>query len=120
VTDEICEVIITADDPEWLATFTRTLVADRLVACGHNIAPTRSIYRWQGEVRDETEARVALHTRARLVPRIVARTKELHPYEVPCVIALPVVDGDADYLEWIRAETTKEYRSPGKGSKYDR
>ena len=102
---EICEVIITADDADWLADFTSTLVHDRLAACGHNIAPIRSIYRWDGEVHDNIEARVALHTRLDLVPTIVERTRAAHPYDVPCVLALPVADGNPDYLAWVVAET---------------
>ncbi|MGY1835258.1 divalent-cation tolerance protein CutA [Blastococcus sp. SYSU DS0510] len=103
--EEFCEVVITAADADWLAGFTRTLVEERLAACGHHTAPIRSVYRWQGEVHDEPEARVALHTRRALVPRIVARTRELHPYDVPCVIALPLVGGNPDYLRWIDEET---------------
>ncbi len=102
---DYCEVIITAEDPEWLANFTRALVTDRLAACGQNISRIRSIYRWEGEVQDETEARVALHTRASLVPAIVKRANENHPYDVPCVIALPITDGNPDYLAWLAAET---------------
>ncbi|MGY1826312.1 MULTISPECIES: divalent-cation tolerance protein CutA [unclassified Blastococcus] len=103
--EECCEVVITAADADWLAGFTRTLVEERLAACGHHTAPIRSVYRWQGVVHDEPEARVALHTRRALVPRIVARTRELHPYDVPCVIALPLVGGNPDYLRWIDEET---------------
>jgi periplasmic divalent cation tolerance protein len=102
---EVCEVVVTAGDPEWLAGFTRDLVSDRLAACGQNIATIRSIYRWDGEIQDDTEARVALHTRASLVPAIVDRANRDHPYDVPCVIALPVVDGNPAYLEWVRTET---------------
>ncbi|ROT34132.1 divalent-cation tolerance protein CutA [Micromonospora sp. HM5-17] len=103
--EETCEVIITAADADWLAEFTRRLVTDRLAACGHNIAVIRSIYRWEGNVQDEDEARVALHTRRALVPEIVARSHQEHPYEVPCVIALPILDGNPDYLRWIIEET---------------
>jgi periplasmic divalent cation tolerance protein len=102
---EFCEVVVTADDAGWLAGFTRTLVEERLAACGHSVQQIRSIYRWQGQVHDEAEARVALHTRRSMVPAIVARAGELHPYDVPCVIALPVVDGNPAYLEWLAAET---------------
>jgi periplasmic divalent cation tolerance protein len=105
MTEEFCEVIITADSADWLAEFTRMLVEDRLAACGQNIATIRSIYRWKGVVEDESEARVALHTRMSLVPVIVARTKLEHPYDVPCVIALPIKDGNPDYLAWIAQET---------------
>jgi periplasmic divalent cation tolerance protein len=103
--EECCEVVVTADDAGWLAGFTRTLVEERLAACGHLVEPVRSIYRWDGELHDEREARVALHTRRSLVPAIVARTAELHPYEVPCVLALPVTGGNPDYLAWVRAGT---------------
>lgn len=103
--DDFCEVVITASDADWLAGFARTLVEERLAACGQTVATVRSIYRWNGEVHDEPEARVALHTRAALVPAIVERTGELHPYDVPCVIALPLVGGNPDYLRWIATET---------------
>jgi periplasmic divalent cation tolerance protein len=102
---EFCEVIITAGDPDWLASFTKRLVEDRLAACGQSITAIRSIYRWQGEVHDDPEARVALHTRASLVPVIVERTNEEHSYDVPCVLALPIIDGNPAYLEWIKSET---------------
>jgi periplasmic divalent cation tolerance protein len=72
---------------------------------GHNIAPIRSIYRWRGQIYDVSEARVALHTRASLVAEIIERTTKEHPYEVPCVVALPVVDGNPEYLSWVLAET---------------
>ena len=103
--DEICEVIITAPDADWLAQFTRQLVVQRLAACGHNIAAIRSIYRWEGEIYDLSEARVALHTRRSLVPEIVEQTNRNHPYKVPCVIATQVVDGNPSYIRWVNDET---------------
>lgn len=103
--EDCCEVVVTAADADWLAGFTRTLVEERLAACGHTVERIRSVYRWAGAVADEPEARVALHTRRSLVPEIVARTAELHPYEVPCVIALPLVGGNPAYLRWIVEET---------------
>jgi periplasmic divalent cation tolerance protein len=105
VTTEVCEVIITADDADWLAGFTRQLILDRLSACGQNISPIRSIYRWHGDIQDETQARVALHTRTSLIPEIVKRADEGHPDDVPCVIALPVIGGNPAYVEWVLAET---------------
>jgi periplasmic divalent cation tolerance protein len=102
---ECCEVVVTAADAEWLLAFTRRVVEERLAACGHTVAAIRSVYRWDGAVRDEPEARVALHTRASLVPAIVALADAEHPYDVPCVIALPISAGNPAYLEWIVAET---------------
>jgi periplasmic divalent cation tolerance protein len=66
MTDDLCEVIITAADADWLVEFTRRLVEARLAASGHNVSPIRSIYRWRGEIHDHAEARVALHTRRSL------------------------------------------------------
>lgn len=101
---ECVEVVITAESAEWLADFTRQLVDDRLAAAGHNF-PMRTIYRWKGTVYDERKARVGLHTRAALVPTIVERTDRDHADDVPCVIALPIVNGNFQYLQWIYAET---------------
>ena len=114
--EEFCEVVVTAADADWLAGFTRTLVEERLAACGHILSPIRSVYRWDGAIHDEAEARVALHTRRSLVPEVVARTAELHPYDVPCVIALPLVGGNPDYLDWVVRET-REPRSRAEGGR---
>jgi periplasmic divalent cation tolerance protein len=105
VDEECCEVVVTAADADWLAGFTRTLVEDRLAACGHVSGPIRSVYRWDGAVHDEPEARVGLHTRRSLVPAIVERTRDLHPYAIPCVIAMSLIDGNPEYLRWIVEET---------------
>ena len=63
------------------------------------------IYRWHGQVHDKTEGRVALRTRRSLVSRIVDRAKREHPYEVPSVVAVPIIDGGRDYLGWILEQT---------------
>jgi periplasmic divalent cation tolerance protein len=105
VDEECCEVVVTAAEAEWLAGFTRTLVEERLAACGQIVAPIRSIYRWEGAVNDEAEARVALHTRRSLVPAIIERARELHPYDIPCVIAMSLTGGSPEYLRWVVGET---------------
>ncbi|HEU5486233.1 MAG TPA: divalent-cation tolerance protein CutA [Microlunatus sp.] len=102
--EDVCEVIITADDEGWLIDFTRTLVSERLAACGHH-QPIRSVYRWQGALQEERELRVALHTRAALLDAIIERVRQAHPYDVPCVLAVPVIGGDQAYLDWVLAET---------------
>lgn len=104
--EEFCEVVVTAADADSLAGLTRTLVEERLAACGHQIEAIRSVYRWEGAVHDEPEARVALHTRRSLVEALTARVLALHPYDVPCVIALPLVGGNSAYLQWIAEVTT--------------
>src|SRR3954451_14258051 len=98
--DDVVEVVITAPDEEWLVTFTRLLVERRLAACGH-ITQIRSVYTWHGEIHDEHESRVALHTRAAHFSAIVAATKAEHPYEVPCAISHPITNANPSYRAWI-------------------
>jgi periplasmic divalent cation tolerance protein len=105
VDEECCEIVVTDADVDRLLVLTRTLVEERLVACGQHLAPIRSVFRWDGAVRDEAEARVALHTRRSLVDAVVARTVELHGYDVPCVLALPLFGGNPAYLRWVASET---------------
>ncbi|SDO80980.1 divalent-cation tolerance protein CutA [Lentzea jiangxiensis] len=105
MTSDLCEVVITAADAEWLTRFTGRLVADRLAAAVHNLAPISSTYWWEGEVQERHEARAMLHTRVTLVPAIVERANRDHPYRVPCVVATPLITGNPEYLDWIRAET---------------
>jgi periplasmic divalent cation tolerance protein len=106
MTEQVCEVIITAPDPEWLHRFTTQLVADRLCAAVHMV-PIQTAYRWHGRLHDKIETRAALHTRSDLVPAIVERTNREHPYEVPCIAVFPMVGGSRAYLEWIAQETDK-------------
>ena len=89
--DELCEVVITAPDADWLIDFTRRLVEDHLVASAQTITEVRSVYEWRGELIESAEARAAVRTRTSLVPAIVARLNEEHPYEVPGIVALPII-----------------------------
>jgi periplasmic divalent cation tolerance protein len=105
---DLCEVVITAPDPEWLKAFSRQLIEDGLCASAHNFAPVQSIYRWHGEIYERTEGRVSLHTSRSRIPEIVSRAKKQHPYEVPGVSARPIVDGNPDYLAWISQQTAAD------------
>ena len=102
---ELCEVVITAPDPDWLQEFTQSLVTERLASNVHNFSPVRSTYRWADEVHTRTEGRAALHTRRSLIPAIVERVREHHPYDVPSVSARAIYDGSPDYLRWIADQT---------------
>lgn len=106
---ELCEVVITAPDSDWLLELTRELVTTGLCASVHNFTPVRSIYRWRGEIFERTEGRASLHTRMSLVPVIVEKVKASHPYEVPGISARPIVGGNPDYLQWIADETSSPH-----------
>lgn len=81
------------------------LVQERLVACANIFAPIASIYWWEGRVRRDSEAVLIAKTRVELVASVVARVKALHSYAVPCVVSLPIEQGNPDFLRWIEAET---------------
>lgn len=106
--DEIADVFITAEDPEWLAEFTRRLVGDGLAACGNIIPGVRSIYTWEGNVEDGVEALVVLHTRKDLVQQIIERTNKEHPDDTPQILAVPVTDANPGYRDWLLAATAND------------
>lgn len=84
----------------------RTLVAEKLAACANILPAARSIYRWKGKVEDANEVLVLIKTRSEHFDRVRARILELHPYEVPEVLSVPVEQGYYPYLEWLARETS--------------
>ncbi len=81
------------------------VVGERLAACV-NIAPgLTSIYRWQGQIQRDSEALLLIKTREAFYSVLEARIRELHPYQIPEIIALPIQTGSAAYLDWIAAGT---------------
>ena len=102
---EFVVVFVTAPSPEVAANLAKTLVAEKLVACVTILPGLRSIYTWEGKVCDEEEVLCVLKTRRELFPLLRDRVTALHPYQVPEIIALPLVDGSAPYLTWLRDVT---------------
>jgi periplasmic divalent cation tolerance protein len=98
---EYRQVTTTLPDRESANRLGGRLVEERLAACAQVVGPVSSVYWWQGEVETAAEWYCYLKTTAERVPALVARIRELHPYETPEIIALPVVEGDAGYLKWI-------------------
>ncbi|MFL5381025.1 MAG: divalent-cation tolerance protein CutA [Longimicrobiaceae bacterium] len=83
----------------------RALLDERLVACANLVPGVTSLYRWEGEVQEEDEVLLVMKTSSGLVPRLTARIPELHPYELPEVLALRVTDGLPAYCRWVLDET---------------
>jgi periplasmic divalent cation tolerance protein len=77
-------------------------VAERLAACAQVDGPLQSTYRWHGSVETATEWSCRLKTTADRLPGLVARIRQLHPYEVPEIVAVAIADGDPAYLRWIQ------------------
>jgi periplasmic divalent cation tolerance protein len=101
---EYRSIYITAKDEEEARKLGRTLVEEKLVACA-NYFPVNSIYRWKGEIQEEKEIAIVAKTRLELVDSLIKRVKQLHSYEVPCVVSWIIDKGNPDYLEWIKEST---------------
>lgn len=97
-------IYITTKDEAEAKRIGKALVVERLVACV-NIHPIQSIFRWEGRISEETEAAMFAKTKAELVSEVIRRVKELHSYEVPCIIALSIAEGNPDFLNWINQST---------------
>lgn len=104
--EEPIVVLVTAGCEEAAAKIARALVEERLVACASLVAGVRSIYRWQGSVVDARECLAILKTERRRFADVERRVRELHDYEVPEIVALPIIAGFEKYLAWIAAETS--------------
>ncbi len=98
---ECCQVTTTVDSREAADRIARALVADRLAACAQVIGPIRSTYWWQGRVEQADEWYCHLKTTRSRLPELALRLRALHPYDVPELIALPIVAGLPAYLDWI-------------------
>ena len=98
-------VFTTLPSPDKAVELARMLVEEGLAACGNVLPAVRSIYKWQGKVHDDNEVMLLLKTRAEQLERLKLRILEVHPYEVPEVLAIPVESGYREYLEWIATET---------------
>ncbi len=99
-------VILSTAPPDRAPALARRLVADRLAACVQ-LAGIRSFYRWEGRIEDEPEELLIIKTRRSLADRVIARIRELHTYEVPEAVVLPIEAGSGPYLEWLTAETAE-------------
>ncbi len=81
------------------------IVEERLAACVNIIDNMRSIYHWDGKICEDSEVVLIAKTRQPLVAALIKRVKELHSYSCPCIVALPVTAGNAEYLTWVQHET---------------
>ena len=95
----------TIDDETVAREIAESLVAEKLAACVNIIPGLFSIYRWKEQIERETELLLMIKTTSDRVEALTRKLQELHPYDVPELIALPVSGGLPDYLDWIRSQT---------------
>lgn len=99
------QVVTTLPNRDAAQKIASALVERRLAACGQVAGPIASTYRWKGKVESAEEWLCVLKTRRERYAEVEAAIRALHPYEVPEIVATPIVEGSADYLRWIADET---------------
>ena len=98
-------IYVTTSSPEEAERIGRTLVQERLAACVNLIEGMRSLYWWEGTVQEGREVVLIAKSTAERVPALIARVKSLHSYTCPCVVTLPLLEGNPDFMAWIERET---------------
>jgi periplasmic divalent cation tolerance protein len=102
---EVLVVLTNCPDEEVAERIARALVDNRLAACVNQLAPVDSIYRWRGVVEEAVEIPLLIKCTRERYPAVEETIRQLHPYTVPEIIAVPVVAGFAPYLRWVDDET---------------
>jgi periplasmic divalent cation tolerance protein len=98
-------ILVTTSSEEEGRKIAQVLVEKRIAACVNIINDIESIYRWKGKISDEKEVLLLIKTRKKLYKSVEGEVRKLHSYEVPEIIALPIISGSKDYLYWIDSET---------------
>lgn len=101
---ELIVVYVTVGSGDEADRMAQALVGEQLAACVNRVRSIQSVYRWQGKVEQSDEELLIVKTRRQLFPALEKRVKELHSYSVPEIIALPILEGSADYLNWLREQ----------------
>jgi len=105
--EEFAVVMVAVGKPEEAQKIADAVVRERLAACCNLVSGVRSVYRWKGEMCRDEETLLVIKTRAENFPALRERIVAMHSYEVPEVIALPIMAGHAPYLDWLREETAR-------------
>ena len=95
-------VFMTAGSREEAVKIVRTLLEERLIACANVVDAVSSFFWWQGEIEEEKEVLVIMKSNESLFRKLSKRVAELHSYDVPEILAVPIVDGSQSYLDWMK------------------
>ena len=98
-------VYITAKNKEEARRIGKELLKARLAACVNIVDKMNSLYWWEGKIQDDNEAVLIAKTKESLVGELTEKVKSIHSYSCPCIISLPILDGNKEYLDWLEKET---------------
>lgn len=98
------QMLVSAPSARVAARLSQALLEARLCACAQTLGPVTSRYRWQGRLHRSREWLLLIKTRAALQGRVERQIRRLHPYDVPEILALPLLSGHAPYLAWLQRE----------------
>ena len=98
---EFLQITTTTDSEELAMQIAEKLVEKKIAACVQVSGPITSTYEWKGKIENTREWYCVIKTRKNLYQKVEEAVKALHPYEVPEIIALPILEGNKDYLDWI-------------------
>lgn len=104
-TNDFCFVYSTYPDLETARAAARLVVDQKLVACVNIYPKMMSVYMWQGKLQESAEYAALFKTRHSLVDKVISTLWEIHTYELPCFVVLPLEGGSGDYLAWVRDQT---------------
>jgi periplasmic divalent cation tolerance protein len=105
VEPEFVVVFVTSPGRDVSSAIASALVEERIAACVNVVPGLLSVYRWEGKVQQDPEELLVIKTRRDRLGRLEERVKDLHPYDVPEVVALPILGGSRDYLAWLADST---------------
>ena len=96
-------VLVTAPNKEEAEKIAHSLLNERLIACANIIGPVHSLFWWQGKIDKAQEHLILMKTRKDLFSKLSEKVKSLHSYQVPEIIAIPIVEGFKPYMEWLES-----------------
>lgn len=103
--NDFLQIVTTTEREEDARRIADLLVKERLAACVQIVGPVTSVYRWQDKIESAQEWQCLIKTRQALVDDVADAIREVHPYEVPEIVAVPIVAGSREYLTWLEEQT---------------
>lgn len=100
-------VLVTCPDKESANKIASSLIEKKLAACVNTINNVESIFRWKGKIEKSSENLLIIKSKKRLLKKLIADVQQNHPYQLPEILALPIIGGSKAYIDWLNNETQK-------------